>query len=138
MKLKLCIVLLAMSISSYAQFNQRDSIGRIRKPVLQFLIGEHYRAVSLEKDLNVCKQQKVELKYQLDNTYKIIDNYKADSVLTDSLLHMEKAVGRTWKESYENEKVRHGETKNKVRQWKLFTFGSFAITTVVIIAAIKN
>jgi hypothetical protein len=115
MKLSVFIFLL-IPFSSLAQ---QDSIARVRKPVLVYLIGEHYRAVSLDSSLRECTLQKHELKFQIENYKKLILSHKQDSILADSLLRVEKSTSLSWESSYKLEKKDHKATRRQVNKWKL-------------------
>lgn len=119
MKLSVFIASMLTTLISFGQ--QADSIGHLRKPVLVFLIAEHYRAELLQDQLLTMDKKNRELITRLTIKDKIINSLQADSVLADSLLSLEKQTGESWKKSFEVEKKQHKVTKSKLLLWKLAT-----------------
>lgn len=118
MKQIVFITVLLISISASAQV---DSIARVKKPVLRFLIGEHYRAEELAAENDILRKQKNELSFQIVNQQKIFISMRKDSILCDSLISLNKRTALSWKSSYESEKKDHKDTRRKVIKWKLIT-----------------
>lgn len=130
MRLIVSIVIILISINCYGQ---ADSIARVRKPVLQFLIGEHYRATELaDQNKLMCKQQD-ELLHQITNYKELITSFRKDSLLCDSLVSLNKRTAISWKESFEAEKVAHKRAKNQIKKWKAITIG-VAILGIILAA----
>jgi len=109
MKLSVFILLVA-SINCYAQ---QDSIAKIRKPVLECLIADHYTANKLAAENSILRNQQVELHSQIKNYELIKESYRKDSSLCDSLVSLIRTESKTWEESYELEKAAHKKTKRK-------------------------
>jgi hypothetical protein len=119
MKLKLFIVSMVISISSVAQ--TKDSIAYIRKPVLEFLIGEHYRAEKLQDISSTIDKKNKELLRIIELKDNIILSLKADSTQAGTLLRLEKSTSSSWEKSYQVEKMEHKQTRKQVKKWKLVT-----------------
>ena len=119
MKLSVFIASMLTTLISFGQ--QADSIGHLRKPVLVFLIGEHYRAEMLSDQLEVSNKKIEELMKQLLLKDKMYESMKQDSVQAGLLLGLEKQTGESWKRSFEVEKKQHRVTKSKLLIWKLAT-----------------
>jgi len=114
-------ILLAASINC---FGQSDSIARIRKPVLECLIADHYTAGKLSVENSILRNQQKELLTQIDFYKKIGASHRKDSLLCDSIISLTKGVANTWKESYEAEKMGHKKTKKQIKKWKGIAIGT--------------
>jgi len=107
-------ILMAVSINCFGQ----DEIARVRKPVLECLIANHYTAEKLSVENSILRNQQAELHLQIKN-YQLMDSTsRKDSFLCDSLVSLTKAESTTWKESYELEKKSHRKTKASIIKWK--------------------
>jgi hypothetical protein len=107
-------ILLVVSINSYSQ----DSIAKVRKPVLECLIADHYAAKKLSIENSILRNQQAELHLQIKN-YQLMDSsFRKDSFLCDSLVSLTRAESNTWEESYELEKKSHRKTKASIMKWK--------------------
>lgn len=130
MKPSLFIALLLIQFSSFAQ---QDSIAKVRKPVLRFLIGEHYRAVSLDSAMNECNLQKHELQFQIEQYKKLVISHKQDSIQADSLFRLQETVSNSWKDSYEVEKIDHKSTKKQVIKWKVVAMATALLAILLLL-----
>jgi len=131
MKASVFIVSMLISISSWAQ-SDADSVVVFRKPVAQFLIGEHYVAERLREHVKELTFTNYELRNQIDLHLKTIGSLKADSTQASILLGLEKDTGESWKRSFEVEKIAHKETKTQLKKWK---FGA-VVGVVLLITAL--
>lgn len=112
----LCLLILlgASIISSSFPVNNTDSVARFRKPIAQFLIGEHYRAEKESQKLKDEQSKNAELQSQNAEYKKMIISYRIDSVACDSLNRLEKQVSQTYKESYDSEVKKYKKTRKKL------------------------
>lgn len=129
MRLSVFIIALLTITNLQAQV---DSVGRVRKPVLAYLIGEHYRANNLAAENSILRNQADELRYQITQYQKLVASHRADSLLCDSLIALHERTGITWKSSYEAEKINHKKTKKSLLTWKIYTMVAVAANIYLI------
>lgn len=119
MKLNVFIgLLILMSINVFAQ----DSIARLRKPVLLYLLEQERVAVYYQEESNrllvvIGKMKMKEVEY-----LSIIENLKKDSAYSSAQIEIQKVSAQSWKETYEAEVVAHKKTKQKARRDKIIIF----------------
>lgn len=120
-------ILLVVSINCFGQ----EEIARVRKPVLECLLADHYTATKLSVENSILRNQQAELHLQIKN-YQLMDSTsRKDSFLCDSLVSLTKAESTTWKESYELEKKSHRKTKAKLLMWQVIGALSVAIGVIL-------
>jgi len=116
MKLRLLFALVTLTISSYAQ---TDSIARVRKPVLTYLltVEKEYKLLKLE----IPKFQSLEKENAL--LQENLNKSKQDSVNLAALVETKQASADGWKKTSEGIETYYKSQLRKEKVWKWVGIG---------------
>jgi len=127
MKLSWCILFTVMNFSSFA--NPVDSIARIRKPVLTYLLSREKQARYLEEEIKLFQLKIKEKDTQLSAKDSIISKMKADSIVQSKMLSTETNKTKEFQSSLEEERMGRQQDKRMYRKKLIVLIG----TTILII-----